>query len=53
MHSEAGNCSSLKAAGSNKATLTFLEGAGHGGAQFSDAANMKLVLDFLAKYLKG
>jgi acetyl esterase/lipase len=43
----------LKAAGSNKATLTFLEGAGHGGPQFSDAANMKLVLDFLAKYLKG
>ena len=43
----------LKAAGSNKATLTFLEGAGHGGSQFSDAANMKVVLDFLAKYLKG
>ena len=43
----------LKAAGSNKATLTFLEGAGHGGPQFSDAANMKLVLDFLARYLKG
>ena len=43
----------LKAAGSNKATLTFLEGAGHGGPQFSDAANMKVVLDFLAKYLKG
>ena len=44
----------LKAAiGSDKATLTFLEGAGHGGSQFSDAANMKVVLDFLAKYLKG
>lgn len=43
----------LKAAGSDKATLTFLEGAGHGGSQFSDAANMKIVLDFLAKYLKG
>ena len=43
----------LKAAGSNKATLTFLEGAGHGGPQFSDAANMKVVLDFLAKYLKS
>jgi acetyl esterase/lipase len=41
------------AIGADKVTLTFLEGAGHGGAQFSDAANMKLVLDFLAKYLKG
>lgn len=43
----------LKAAGSDKATLTFLEGAGHGGSQFTDAANMQVVLDFLAKYLKG
>lgn len=42
----------LKAAGSDKATLTFLEGAGHGGSQFSDAANMKVVLDFLAANLK-
>jgi acetyl esterase/lipase len=42
----------LKAAGSNKATLTFLEGAGHGGPQFSDAANMKVVLEFLGGMLK-
>ena len=42
----------LKAAGSDKAALTFLEGAGHGGSQFSDAANMKVVLDFLAANLK-
>lgn len=42
----------LQAAGSDKATLTFLEGAGHGGSQFSDAANMKVVLDFLAANLK-
>ena len=38
--------------GADKATLTLLEGASHGGAQFSDAANMQLVLDFLASYLK-
>jgi acetyl esterase/lipase len=37
----------------DKVTFTLLEGAGHGGAQFSDAANMKVVLDFLAKHLKG
>ncbi len=42
----------LKAAGSDKATLTFLEGAGHGDPQFSAAANVQVVLDFLAKYLK-
>jgi acetyl esterase/lipase len=41
------------AIGADNVTLTFLEGAGHGGAQFSDAANMELVLDFLAKHLKG
>jgi hypothetical protein len=32
--------------------LTLLEGASHGGAQFSDAVNMQLVLDFLASNLK-
>jgi len=43
----------LKSAiGADKVTLTFLQGAGHGGSQFSDAANLKLVLDFLNKYLK-
>ena len=37
--------------GAENVTLTLLEGAGHGGAQFSDAANMQLVLDFLATNL--
>jgi len=42
----------LKSAiGADKVTPTFLQGAGHGGA-FSDAANLKLVLDCLNKYLK-
>jgi len=44
----------LKSAiGADKVTLTFLQGAGHGGSQFSDAANLKQVLDFLNKYLKS
>ncbi len=38
--------------GTETVTLTFLEGAGHGGSQFSDAANLQLVLDFLTLYLK-
>jgi acetyl esterase/lipase len=38
--------------GADEVTLTFLEGAGHGGSQFTDAANMKLVTDFLGRYLK-
>lgn len=37
--------------GADNVTLTFLEGAGHGGAQFSDAANMQVVLDFLDRAL--
>jgi acetyl esterase/lipase len=40
------------AIGADKVTLTFLQGAGHGGAQFWEAANLKLVTNFLAKYLK-
>jgi acetyl esterase/lipase len=44
----------LKAAiGADKVTVTFLQGAGHGDPQFTAPANMKVVLDFLAKYLKG
>ena len=43
----------VPAIGASSATLTYLEGAGHGGPQFTEAANMKVVLDFLAKYLKG
>jgi len=31
---------------------TLIDSAGHGGAQFSEAANVKLVMDFLNKYLK-
>ena len=33
--------------GKDKVTYTLLQGAGHGGSQFSDAANMTVVLDFL------
>lgn len=33
-------------------TFTLLEGAGHGGSQFTDAANLKLVLDFLGGALQ-
>ena len=40
------------AIGADKVTYTLLDGAGHGGAQFSEAANVKLVTDFLDKYLK-
>ncbi len=35
----------------DKVTFTLLEGAGHGGTQFSQAANLQLVLDFLARHL--
>ncbi len=38
--------------GEGQVTLTYLEGAGHGGSQFETAENMKLVTDFLDKYLK-
>jgi acetyl esterase/lipase len=38
--------------GKDKVTYTLLQGAGHGGSQFSDAANMKVVLDFLDGALK-
>lgn len=38
--------------GKDKVTYTLLQGAGHGGSQFSDAANVKLVLDFLGGALK-
>ena len=36
----------------DKVTYTLLDGAGHGGTPFSEAANVKLVMDFLNKYLK-
>ena len=40
------------AIGADKVTYTLIDGAGHGGSQFSAAENLKVVLDFLAKYLK-
>jgi acetyl esterase/lipase len=38
--------------GESNVTLTLIEGAGHGGEQFWEDANLKLVLGFLAKHLK-
>jgi acetyl esterase/lipase len=38
--------------GADKVTYTLLQGAGHGGTQFTDAANMKVVLEFLGGMLK-
>jgi acetyl esterase/lipase len=45
----------LKAAiGPDKVTLTLLNGASHGGGpQFWDPANVKLVINFLERYLKN
>ncbi len=44
---------SLKAAiGEEKTSLTFIEGAGHGGAEFVDTANMQQIVDFFSKTLK-
>jgi acetyl esterase/lipase len=40
------------AIGADKVTYTLIDGAGHGGSQFSTAENLKVVLEFLAKYLK-
>ena len=40
------------AIGAEKVTYVSLEGAGHGGSQFETAENLKLVVDFLDKYLK-
>ncbi len=38
--------------GAEKVTYVSLEGAGHGGAQFETAENLKLVIGFLDQYLK-
>lgn len=43
----------VPAIGADSAILTLIEGAGHGGAQFSTPENMKIVLDFLAASLKN
>ncbi|MEW6126085.1 MAG: alpha/beta hydrolase [Acidobacteriota bacterium] len=41
----------LKAAGVT-ATLTYLQGAGHGGAEFTSADSQQQIQDFLDQYLK-
>lgn len=41
-----------KVIGADKVTYTLIDGAGHGGSEFSTDANLKLVVDFLDKYLK-
>jgi acetyl esterase/lipase len=38
--------------GKDMVTYTLLPGAGHGGSQFAEAANVKVVLDFLGGALK-
>jgi len=38
--------------GADKVTYILIDGAGHGGAQFSTDANLALVIAFLDKYLK-
>jgi acetyl esterase/lipase len=38
--------------GPDKVTYTLIDGAGHGGSQFSTAGNLQLVVDFLDQYLK-
>jgi acetyl esterase/lipase len=38
--------------GADKVTYMLIDGAGHGGAQFSTDANLALVIAFLDKYLK-
>jgi acetyl esterase/lipase len=41
-----------KVIGPDQVKYTLIDGAGHGGAQFSTDANLKVVVDFLNKYLK-
>jgi hypothetical protein len=41
-----------QASGADNATYILLEGAGHGGAQFSTEANLQVVMGFLDKHLK-
>jgi dipeptidyl aminopeptidase/acylaminoacyl peptidase len=38
--------------GAENVTYELLEGAGHGGSQFSSAANLAKVVAFFEKYLK-
>lgn len=41
-----------KILGADKVQLVLLEGAGHGGDMFNSAANLKVVFDFLDRYMK-
>jgi acetyl esterase/lipase len=41
-----------QASGADNATYILLEGAGHGGAQFSTEANLQVAMGFLDKHLK-
>lgn len=41
-----------QAIGADMVTITYIEGAGHGGSEFSTEENLKIVTDFLAMYLK-
>ncbi len=40
------------AIGKDKVTLNLIDGAGHGGSEFSSVQNMKTVFEFLDRYLK-
>lgn len=42
----------VAAGGPDQATLTLIDGAGHGGAQFWEEANWQMVVDFLNANLK-
>jgi acetyl esterase/lipase len=42
----------VKVLGSDKVSITLLEGANHGGPQFETPENITKVIDFLNKYLK-
>ena len=45
--------SALKSAiGADRVTLAFIQGAGHGGSQFEEAGNLKVVFDFLKQVLR-
>lgn len=41
-----------KVLGNEKVSFELLEGAGHGGPQFSEASNIEKVIAFFDKYLK-
>jgi acetyl esterase/lipase len=42
----------VPAIGADSVTLTFIDGAGHGGPQFTEAANLELLVAFLDQHLK-